>query len=150
MEIVKEYFDEKTNEYVFEINATAEEKEMLDKKCKELNLTIDEYIAKALSWCVDNPKEFKKWIKETRTDKNPLGKVGAPKYKIGDKTGFYIRPYNAEEEVFYIGTVEIVDSYGTIEQNVEPSYDILVENFNENGPCLVKHIRESNCYNISV
>lgn len=150
MEIVKEYFDDKTNEYVFEFNTTNEEKEMLDKKCKELNLTLNEYVTKLLTWGIDNPKEFKKWIKETRTDKNPLGKVGFPKYKIGDKTGFYIKPYGADEEVFYIGTVEIVDSYGTIEQNIEPSYDILVEDFNGDGPCLVKHIRESSCYNINV
>ena len=39
-----------------------------------------------------------------------------------------------------MGSIEIVDQYGTFEQAEEPSYDILVKE--ENG-CLYKHIRES-------
>ena len=35
------------------------------------------------------------------------------------------------------GYVAIIDKYGTFEQNEEPSYDVLVDNFG-----LVKHIRE--------
>lgn len=34
--------------------------------------------------------------------------------------------------------IQIVDAYGTIEQEDEPSYDICVEEEN----CLYKHIRE--------
>lgn len=148
MELIKEYLDEKTNKYVLEFNATAEEKEALETKCHELNLTVDELAEKSLRWCIDNPDKFKKWIKESRTDKNSKGTIGHPKYKRGDKTGFYITPHNANEEIFCIGTVEIVDAYGTFEQKEEPSYDIMVEDFNGTGRCLVKHIRESDCYNI--
>jgi len=42
------------------------------------------------------------------------------------------------------GKVYIVDPYGTFEQNEEPSYDVMVENYKGSGQaCLVKHIRES-------
>lgn len=37
------------------------------------------------------------------------------------------------------GMIQIVDAYGTIEQEDEPSYDICVEEEN----CLYKHIRET-------
>ena len=62
MELIKEYLDEKTNKYVLEFNATAEEKEALETKCHELNLTVDELAEKSLRWCIDNPDKFKKWI----------------------------------------------------------------------------------------
>ena len=37
------------------------------------------------------------------------------------------------------GMIQIVDAYGTFEQEDEPSYDICVEEEN----CLYKHIRET-------
>ena len=66
--------------------------------------------------------------------------IGKPKFKIGDKVSF---EFNKGE--FLEGVIEIVDAYGTIEQNVQPSYDILVEHSPHfNGePCLYKHIVES-------
>lgn len=149
MEFIKEYLDENTNEVILEFNATKEEREILEKKCKELNLSLNEYINKTLETAINNPKEFKQWIKENRDDKNNVGTIGKPIYKRGDKTGFYITPHKKDEEIFCIGTIEIIDAYGTFEQNEEPSYDILVENFDEKGPCLVKHVRESSTYNIN-
>ena len=71
------------------------------------------------------------------------------KYKIDDIVGFYIIPYQEEKEIFCIGKIEIVDAYGTFGQKEEPSYDIMVENFNGQGRMLVKHIKESSCYNIN-
>lgn len=38
-----------------------------------------------------------------------------------------------------VGKVFVVDAFGTIDQNEEPSYDILVEEDN----CLYKHVCES-------
>lgn len=38
-----------------------------------------------------------------------------------------------------IGTIEIIDAYGTFFQTEEPSYDVMVKVEN----CLYKHIRES-------
>lgn len=55
------------------------------------------------------------------------------KFKLDDKVTF-----TSENEVKE-GTIFIVDRYGTFEQNVEPSYDILVESEN----CLYKHIVQS-------
>lgn len=59
--------------------------------------------------------------------------IGHPKYKRDDVVSFKFK-----DEV-KTGTVYIVDSYGTFEQNEEPSYDILVESENT----LYKHVRES-------
>ena len=43
-----------------------------------------------------------------------------------------------------IGTIAIVDCYGTFEQNDEPSYDIYVQNFRDSGEDMfVKHVCQS-------
>jgi hypothetical protein len=76
------------------------------------------------------------------------GVIGKPIFSYGDTVGFYIKLHNSDEEVFCIGKVEIIDAYGTFEQNDEPSYDIMVEDFNNMGRTLIKHIRESSCYKI--
>lgn len=64
-----------------------------------------------------------------------------PAYKCGDKVIFH--PTENEQ---YEGSIEIVDPYGTFEQDEEPSYDILVKG---NSGCLFKHIRESKVTGIS-
>ena len=74
------------------------------------------------------------------------GIIGFPIFKRGDTVGFRFIPGIEEEERFFVGTVFITDPHGTFEQSDEPSYDIMVENFRNKGPCLVKHIRESSCY----
>lgn len=61
------------------------------------------------------------------------GVLGKPKYKYGDRVCFDI------EEQTKQGVVAIVDSYGTFEQDLEPSYDILIKEENT----LYKHIRET-------
>lgn len=58
------------------------------------------------------------------------------KYHYGNKVSFYII------DDVYTGSIEIVDRYGTFEQNEEPSYDIMVDNFN-GEQCLIKHVRQS-------
>lgn len=68
--------------------------------------------------------------------------IGNPKYKVGDKVKFKIIPYKEDVEIELIGEVSIVDSYGTFEQNEEPSYDIMVDDYNGIS-CLFKHFRES-------
>lgn len=71
------------------------------------------------------------------------GVVGSPQYKKGDKVVFGFEWRDGSEQEM-TGAVYIVDAYGTFEQNEEPSYDIMVEDFRDSGePCLVKHIRES-------
>lgn len=73
--------------------------------------------------------------------------AGKPVFDYEDEVGFYIKLYGETEQKFFIGKVYIIDRWGTFEQNDEPSYDIMVEDFNETGqPCLVKHIRQSECY----
>lgn len=59
--------------------------------------------------------------------------IGKPKYKIEDNVAFVFKGREIS------GVIYIVDSYGTFEQNEEPSYDIYspLEN------CLFKHVRES-------
>ena len=65
--------------------------------------------------------------------------IGRPRYTYGDSVCFAIT-IDGEKNVFE-GTVEMVDAYGTFEQNEEPSYDIMVNA--HDVPCLFKHIRES-------
>lgn len=69
--------------------------------------------------------------------------LGNPKYKKDDLVKFKIT-YHDGKEYELEGKVEIIDRYGTFEQNEEVSYDILVEKVPWNGePCLIKHIVES-------
>ena len=66
------------------------------------------------------------------------GTLGKPKYKIDDEVGFYL------DDKYFKGKVYIVDKWGTFEQNEEPSYDVMIEDFGKKGnSCLVKHVRES-------
>ena len=61
------------------------------------------------------------------------GTLGKPKYKYEDTVTFAL---DGKEKT---GTVFIVDAFGTFDQNIEPSYDILVQEEN----ILYKHIRET-------
>ena len=56
-----------------------------------------------------------------------------PKFKRNDMVVFKI----GDDEK--CGMIQIVDAYGTFEQDDEPSYDICVEEEN----CIYKHIRET-------
>lgn len=73
--------------------------------------------------------------------------AGKPLFDYEDKVGFYITPYGGTEPIFFIGKIYIIDRWGTFEQNEEPSYDIMVENYDGTGKsALFKHIRQSSCY----
>ena len=64
--------------------------------------------------------------------------IGKPLYKRYDTVSFDL------DGQTYTGKVCIVDTYGTMEQNEEPSYDVSVEDFRDSGKhCLIKHLRES-------
>lgn len=150
MKLINEAFDEKNQEYIYTLSGNEEEWTLLEKKTKEFGFaSIEEYIISCLKWTVSNKPDFQKWIKENRTDKCDIGTIGKPLFHYGDKVGFYLTPYKEKQEKFFIGTIDIIDSYGTFEQHKEPSYDILVQDFNGTGePCLVKHVRESECYRL--
>ena len=61
--------------------------------------------------------------------------IEPPRYQRGDKVRFKVG-----DNATYVGVIEIIDAYGTFEQDEEPSYDILVQ---EEHKCLYKHIRQS-------
>lgn len=71
--------------------------------------------------------------------------IGKPKYKYGDDVQFNL---THEGTTFTLtGKVEIIDAYGTFEDNSDVSYDIFVEECPTDiikGPCLFKHIKETN------
>lgn len=62
--------------------------------------------------------------------------IGKPRFKTDDIVAFKM------DDTVYTGSVYIVDAWGTFEQDEEPSYDILVDNYKGNM-CLFKHIVES-------
>ena len=67
--------------------------------------------------------------------------LGKPKYAYKDKVKIKIKRDNKEYEL--IGKVEIIDKYGTFEDNSDVSYDIMVDKCPwNNEPCLFKHFRE--------
>ena len=68
--------------------------------------------------------------------------LGKPKFDYNDKVKFKIIEEN-DKEIELIGTVAIIDAYGTFGQNKEVSYDIMVDSKSGNWPILYKHIVES-------
>ena len=68
--------------------------------------------------------------------------TGNPKYKKGDIVKFYYD--TGRKKVEHYGKIEIVDRYGTLEQSVEVSYDIM----ELDETCLYKHVVESNVYGV--
>ena len=79
-------------------------------------------------------------ISEFRYEKNRHYTVGKPKYHLGESVRF--RVINSGDTKNKDGIIRIVDAFGTVEQQEEPSYDIeIIEN---EEVCLCKHIRESN------
>lgn len=65
-----------------------------------------------------------------------------PKYDYNDIVSFKIKDDNDVERTL-TGKVYIIDRYGTFEQHEEVSYDIMVDDYNNGNPGLIKHIRES-------
>ena len=69
--------------------------------------------------------------------------IGHPLYHHGDVVQFKLNR-NEGDPIVCIGTIEIIDKYGTFEQNNEVSYDVMVKNFANSGELMfVKHILES-------
>lgn len=67
-------------------------------------------------------------------------KLGHPLYHEGDCVRFQF--VGKDDKVTELtGKVYIVDPYGTFEQSVQPSYDVMVDDFC-GGACLFKHITE--------
>lgn len=67
--------------------------------------------------------------------------LGNPKYAVGEEVTFNLINRN-DVEVTLIGTVQIVDQYGTFEDNTDVCYDILVNDENGKPDCLYKHVNE--------
>lgn len=59
--------------------------------------------------------------------------LGNPKFKYGDKVQFEV------DKIKKVGTVEIIDKYGTFYDDSDVSYDIMVQ---EENPILYKHVNE--------
>lgn len=67
-------------------------------------------------------------------------RIGCPRFKCGDSVIFlFDRGQGKMDE--YEGIIEIVDGFGTYEQMMEPSYDIVIDS--EGQKTLCKHVRES-------
>ena len=64
--------------------------------------------------------------------------LGKPKYNYGDKV---VVCFDGKE---YVGTIEIIDKYGTFFDESDVCYDILLKDFNGHEECFVKHINERN------
>ena len=79
-------------------------------------------------WMFELMEESRKNFEEARKT------MPGPKYDRGDVVAFEFR----EGEIIE-GMIEIVDRFGTFEQNEEPSYDVY--RFENNT--LYKHVRES-------
>lgn len=67
----------------------------------------------------------------------PTTQIGVPKYKRGDCVLFNFPRMDTVEQ--HVGIITVVDAYGTMEQNEEPSYDIRISE----DQALYKHVRES-------
>lgn len=75
--------------------------------------------------------------------------LGNPKYMLGEEVAFNIMSSGGADCV-YIGSIAIVDRYGTFEDNSDVSYDILVKDTPDGNGILFKHVNEKSVlYSIS-
>lgn len=74
---------------------------------------------------------------------SPYSRSWMPKpiFNRGQFVKFWLRDGEQIHEI--VGTVEIVDEFGTFEQNVEPSYDVLAKDPVTNQITLYKHMRQN-------
>ena len=84
-------------------------------------------------------EEMQEGMRNLKLHNTPI--PGKPRYNLGDMVNFVW-----DTDCIKNGKIYIVDAYGTFEQNLEPSYDILVEEEN----CIYKHICESELRDTSV
>lgn len=126
------------------IKMSKDETEYYNDLYKSLNVSPDEPTNRYMLWARHYPDKFRECVQKQILPEKLPGKIGNPLFRRGDIVGFFLKMSNDEDETFFKGKVDIVDAFGTFGQNEEPSYDVMVENFNNTGaPCLVKHIRES-------
>ena len=108
------------------------------KACMRVGLDVEEgRITERKKPAIDKYSVWEPVLKEngvvayTGPKKRPV--LGEPRYLLGETVAFEV-----EGRVLY-GDIYVVDSYGTFEQQEEPSYDIMVQE----PKMLYKHIRES-------
>ena len=76
--------------------------------------------------------------------KRRIEMLGKPKYVDGDIVKFKVlTDYETQRIEELIGSIYIVDAWGTFQDNSDVSYDILVKDyFSPGANCLFKHISE--------
>ncbi len=72
-------------------------------------------------------------LEQKETDATGIPCIGHPKYQWRNRVRFVFEDWELE------GIIQVVDAWGTIEQDEEPSYDILCEEEN----CVYQHVLES-------
>ena len=68
MQITNEYFDEDTNEYVYEFECTLEEEQRLNKFLDEQGLTLNRYVEKVLLYAIEHPDEVKQFALQNNNE----------------------------------------------------------------------------------
>ena len=70
MQIINEYFDEDTNEYVYEFECTLEEEQRLNKFLDEQGLTLNRYVEKVLLYVIEHTDEVKQFALQNNNSYN--------------------------------------------------------------------------------
>ena len=68
MQIINEYFDEDTNEYVYEFECTLEEEQRLNKFLDEQGLTLNRYVEKVLLYAIEHSDEVKQFALQNNNE----------------------------------------------------------------------------------
>lgn len=96
----------------------------------DIKFTIREYGGGTATIYENYGDEFEKVV-----DQLTVAPCPAAIYKYGDKVSFLLN------KIFYEGTIEIVDAFGTFFDNSQPYYDIYI--ILEGEKILVKHVPQS-------
>ena len=68
MQIINEYFDEDTNEYVYEFECTLEEEQRLNQFLDEQGLTLNRYAEKVLLYAIEHSDEVKQFALQNNNE----------------------------------------------------------------------------------
>ena len=66
IDVKNERFDEKTNEYVYDVEMSDEELALFTELAKENNMSIEQYMSYCIEYAVTHPEEFKKLIESAK------------------------------------------------------------------------------------
>ena len=68
IKVSNERYDEKTNEYVYDVEIDPKELEQIEKMASEHNMTVEQFCSYCVEYAIKNPDTLKELIETTENE----------------------------------------------------------------------------------